>query len=72
MNFVPKGNCSPPEGLYPFEISSPLGDKVHPWGTNSPLGVKLKPGLWHLKIRKKFFDIEKNLFLNFGWIQMSM
>jgi hypothetical protein len=26
--------------------TSPLGDKVNPWGQSSPLGVRLKTGLW--------------------------
>jgi hypothetical protein len=25
-------------------LTSPLGDKDHPWGPSSPLGVKLSPG----------------------------
>jgi hypothetical protein len=30
-NFTPRGQ------------NSPLGDKIHPWGTTSPLGAKFSP-----------------------------
>jgi hypothetical protein len=47
------------EGLRPLGITSPLGDKVQPWGPTSlggkfsPLGMKLKTSLWLLAVTEK-------------------
>jgi hypothetical protein len=33
--------------ILPQGITSPLGDKIHPWGQSLPLGAKLRMGIWH-------------------------